>query len=213
MFGRRPTASRRCEASIVGLPSAVHPHRHASVPRRNADAARIHPDSDAFAHQDVVNRRGHVVVFALDESRRHLDHGHVGAKPAEHLAELEADVTAADNRQVGGHDIQMHHRAVREVGNVVEAWQRGYGRTPANIDEDSIRVQRRVTDSNFVRRQEAGVSRVDGAPLQASKRLLDTNPRSFGNGSFLAITVFRSTVTLPPTRTPYSSARLATWAT
>src|SRR5215510_2277913 len=30
---------------------------------------------------------------------------------------------------------------------------------------------------------------------------------------FLAITVFRSTVTLPPIRTPYSSARLATWAT
>ena len=84
------------------------------------------------------------------ESRRHLDHGHVGAKPAKHLGELEADVTAADNRQVGGHHIRMHHRAVREEGNVVEAWQRGYRRTPANVDEDSIRVQRRVADSNLV---------------------------------------------------------------
>ena len=86
-----------------------------------------------------MNRRGHVVVFALDESRRHLDHGHVGAKPAKHLGELEADVTAADNRQVGGHGMS---RCIIElfvrIGNVVEAWQRGYGRTPANVDEDAI---------------------------------------------------------------------------
>ena len=46
----------------------------------------------------------------------------------------------------------------------------------------TIRVQRRVTDFTLVRRQEAGVSRVDCAPLQL-RSIFSTPIREFGNGS------------------------------
>ena len=53
----------------------------------------------------------------------HLDDGDLAAEAAEHLAELEADVAAADDDEMLGEEVELHHRAVGQVGDRVDARQ------------------------------------------------------------------------------------------
>src|SRR6516165_7435937 len=65
-----------------------------------ADAFGIQPDLDAFALDDVLDRRRHVLVLMANEPRRHFDDRYPAAKTAVHLAEFEADIAAADNDEM-----------------------------------------------------------------------------------------------------------------
>ena len=79
------------------------------------------PDVDALGLEDLADRRGDVLVFALDQAIAHLDDGDLAAEAAEHLPELEPDVAAADDDEVLGDEVDVHHRAVGEERHLVDA--------------------------------------------------------------------------------------------
>ena len=59
----------------------------------------------------------------------HLDDRHLAAEAAVHLGELEADVAAADDRPgARGRKSSVHHRAVGQVGDLVDAGHRRHRR-------------------------------------------------------------------------------------
>jgi hypothetical protein len=54
------------------------------------------------------------------------------------LSKFEANVTAAKDHEMCGEDIDIHHRAVGQVRNLVEAGHRWNRDLRANIDKDLI---------------------------------------------------------------------------
>ena len=93
---------------------------------------------DAFALEDLEDRRRHVLVLAANQPIAHLDDGDLAAEAPEHLAELEADVAAADDDEMLGDEVDVHHRAVGEERHVVEPGHGGNERAAADVDEDAL---------------------------------------------------------------------------
>ena len=98
----------------------------------------------------------------------HFDHGDLAAEAAEHLAELEADVAAADHDEMAraGSRHRIIELLVRYV-DLVDAGHRRHDGAAADIDEDRSARQPLVADADFGGRFEAGVALVDGAVVRA----------------------------------------------
>ena len=101
-----------------------------------------------------MNRLGNVGVLAADDARAGLDHGHAGAEAPVDLRELQADVAAADDDQVGRHMVQMHDALVVERGHALNARQVGPAGAAAGVDENAWRLQHPAADIHLVRRAE-----------------------------------------------------------
>ena len=137
MFGTRPTASRRCEPRARGVALlAVEADRDALAVLLHAEALGVEPHFQAFRFQDLLHRLRDVFVLAADEPRAHLDDRNAAAEAPVHLAELEADVAAADEQEMLRHEVDVHHRDVGEVGHLIEAGHLGHQRPAADVDED-----------------------------------------------------------------------------
>ncbi len=148
------------------------------------DASSVDPDVDAFLREDAVDRGGDLLVFATDQPRPHLDDGHLGAEPAKHLSELEADVAAADDQEMPWHRVQIHHRAVRKERDSIQSLQGRDGGAPADVDEDPIGAQHLVRHRDLRGAAEPGVSRKDVAARQTAKPLLHAAARPLGDRVF-----------------------------
>ena len=85
---------------------AVNRHGHALVMPRKGDALCIRANGNALAFQDASDFEGDILVLARDQARRHLDDGHLGAKPPIHLRELEADIASAHDDEMPGHGVE-----------------------------------------------------------------------------------------------------------
>src|SRR5215471_18228860 len=141
VFGRRPTASNRCEPATSGAPSVQSTLATISSPRLARLMHCIEPDLDALALDDVFDRRRHVLVLVANEPRRHFDDRHPAAKAAVHLAKFEADIAAADNDEMARQKIDVHNRRIRQIGHFVYAGHRRHQRPPADIDKDLSSAQ------------------------------------------------------------------------
>ena len=113
----------------------------------------------------------------MDEPLRHLDDGDFAAETSEHLPEFETDVAAADDDQVPGNEVELHHRAVGEVLDLLEARQPRHGGAAADVDEDPLRREPVCIETHRVPRLEAGVGAIDRAPLHGLQPGLDADPR------------------------------------
>ena len=65
-----------------------------------------------------------------------VDEGDAAPEAAEHLAELDADVAAAEDQEVIGDLVELHEGGVRVVRDVAEAVDRWDGGARADVDDD-----------------------------------------------------------------------------
>ena len=98
---------------------------------------------DALVAQDVAHALRYFVVFARDDPRALLDDGDLRAEAPVHLAEFEPDVAAADDDQMLGQEVDVHHRRVGEIRSSCEARHRRHQRAAADVDEDLLRLAAR----------------------------------------------------------------------
>ena len=131
---------------LLGAAGGVEAHRDVLAALGDLQAVDAHVDVDAFGFQDVGDGRGGVLVLARDQPRGHLDHRHLAAEAAEDLRELQADVAAADDDQVRRDEIDVQHRAVGEIGDLVQPGDVGHEGAAADIDEDLRRAQGLAAD-------------------------------------------------------------------
>ena len=94
-----------------------------------------------------------------------FDHGHLASEAAIDLSKLKADVAAAQDHQMRGEEIDVHHRAVGEVGNLVEAGYRRNRGPRAYIDENLIGRELGTVHCHFLFRDKAAMAFVDRASL------------------------------------------------
>src|SRR5262249_50280280 len=101
-----------------------------------ADALRVEAHVYAFPFQDLLDGRGHILVFASYQALPHFDDRDLASETAIHLPELEPNIAAADNDEMRGEIVYFHHGAVVETLNLRKPRHlRAHG-PPANIDED-----------------------------------------------------------------------------
>ena len=85
------------------------------------DALRVQPDVDSFLLQDFFDAGRNIFVFTLDQPGAHLEDGDLASEAPEHLTELEADVAASGDDQAARQEIDVHHRTVGEVRNLIDS--------------------------------------------------------------------------------------------
>ena len=101
----------------------------------------------AQAHIDALGREArqhdgrHVVVFAHQQARRHLDLGDARAEPREGLRQFAADRPAAQHQQALGAHAQVPDVVGREHLDLLDAWQLRHERPRPGGDDDGPRGQ------------------------------------------------------------------------
>src|SRR5262249_53303755 len=91
----------------------------------HTDHFTVEAQVDAFLAEKIADRLRDVLVLPRDQARPELDQGHLAAEAAIHLGEFKSDVAAAQDDEMWREKIYLHHRAVGEVGDLVEAGNRG----------------------------------------------------------------------------------------
>ena len=111
-----------------GSSSQLTSHGDAAGALFDVETLRIEANADALGFQDLPYRLRDVLVLPRDQPGRHFDDGDAAAEAPVHLCELEADVAAADDDQMLGQEIDVHHAAVRQIVDIAEAGDRRHGR-------------------------------------------------------------------------------------
>src|SRR5512139_106632 len=140
---------------------------------RHARNATVDVGLDTFATQDFGDRRRNIFVFACDQAWREFNDGYLASEAPVDLCKLQADIAAAQDDQMRRQKIDVHHRAVCEVANLIES---GNGRrqgSSTDIDENPRGLQVLISDPDRMRAGKSGVPFVERAPLEVFQRLLN----------------------------------------
>ena len=124
---------------------------------------------DPFGGEEAGDLGGDVLVLPSGDVRPALEDRHGAAEAAEHLAELEGDVAAADDDEVLGQRVEVEDAIVVEPGHVTESRDRGLCGPRAHVEEDLGRHHRALSDGDHVAvgfaADEARLAVDEGEPL------------------------------------------------
>src|SRR6266513_1311709 len=90
--------------------AAINLHGYFVAAFFKGDAFSPQTDLDTFAFENCFDVFGNVFVFAVNQARSPLHNGHLTAEAAIHLSKLQSHVAAADDDQVLGQKVHVHHR-------------------------------------------------------------------------------------------------------
>src|SRR4029453_2368930 len=99
----------RAEDSLIAA-AAINLHSHFVAAFFKADAFSAQTHLDVFAFENCFDVFGNVFVFTLNQSRPSLHNRDLTAEAAIHLSKLQSYVAAADDDQVLGQKVYVHHR-------------------------------------------------------------------------------------------------------
>ena len=101
----------RADDSLIAA-AAINLHSQFVAAFFKADALSAQTYLDAFALENCFDVFGNVFVFvfAVNQSRPSLHDGDFTAKTAVHLSKLQPHIAAADDDQVLGQKVHVHHR-------------------------------------------------------------------------------------------------------
>ena len=125
---------------------------------------------NAFVFHDLPDCLGDIHVFALNQPRGHLDDRHLAPKTPKHLSKLQPDVAAAYDHQMPRKKIDVHHRGIGEIRNLLDAGHVGNKGTPAHVDKNLGGCEAIGANANLVGRFEpcmASTNRDVGIPAQS----------------------------------------------
>src|SRR5258708_4940021 len=141
--------------------AAIEAHGNAVALLFDLQAPGIEAHFNPLALENLPDGVRHIRVLAGDQPIGHLNHRHAGAEAAIGLRELEADVAAADDKETLGQEIDLHHRAVGEIGDVVEPRHGGNERAATRVDDDVVGLENLAVDAHRLRPGEACVAAID----------------------------------------------------
>ncbi len=126
--------------------------------RSEADAFGVQSDLDPLAFEHFSHGVGDVGVVAGDQAWALFDHGDPGAEATVDLGELEPDVAAADDDQVVGHLVELHHARAGEGVHVADTGHVGDPGASADVQEDPLGLEHPIADDHAVGSVERGVT-------------------------------------------------------
>src|SRR5438552_12371423 len=99
----------RSDDSLIAA-AAINLHGHSVAAFFKGDAFSAQTDLNTFAFENCFNVFGNVFVLTPNQSRPPVHNGHLTAEAAIHLSKLQSHVAAADDDQVLGQKVHVHHR-------------------------------------------------------------------------------------------------------
>src|SRR5262249_50354457 len=145
------------------------------------DDLAIQSDINVFVLEDIRDGARDILVLASDEIRRKLDHRDVTSESAIGLRELESDIAPAENDEVGRQKIYLHHRAVGQVGDLVQPTDRRHDRPAAHIDKNLIGGETFTVDLYRLGPDETTMALENGTSFKPLQRSLDAFARGKEN--------------------------------
>src|SRR5438876_4519612 len=113
VVGVRHTTDReqrmRADDSFIAS-AAINLHSHFVAAFFKADAFSVQTDLDSFAFENCFDVFGNVFDFTVNQSPPPLHNGDFTAEAAIHLSKLQSHIAAADDDQVLGQEVHVHHR-------------------------------------------------------------------------------------------------------
>ncbi len=82
----------------------------AAIAFRQRDTFRIQPDVYALSLQDFAHSLGNVFVLPSNQARSHFHNRDFAPEAAIDLGELQPNITSADDDEMLGQEIDVHHR-------------------------------------------------------------------------------------------------------
>src|SRR5258708_7798338 len=162
----------------------------------DAPTPRIQAKIDAFTGEKRRNGLRDILVLTRDEARAYLDDCDLATEASVHLSKLEANVAATEHQQMSGQEIDIHHRAIGEVGDLLQAGDLRHDGTAADIDEDLLGAQDLRADLHFARRHKSRMALINPAVLQVLIRRL-----AGGGGHVMSVIAASTFLRLPADRT------------
>ena len=92
--------------------AAVEVYGHALAPALHRNAFGIETDLNPLLLQNLADRVGDVGVFAADQPLALFNDGDAAAEAAIHLTELQTNIAAANDDEMLGQEVDMHHATV-----------------------------------------------------------------------------------------------------
>src|SRR5437868_15378482 len=89
--------------------AAVNLHGHFVSAFFKGDAFSAQTDLNTFAFENCFDVFGNIFVFTVNQPRPPLYNGHLTAEAAIHLSKLQSHIAAADDDQVLGQKLHVHH--------------------------------------------------------------------------------------------------------
>ena len=126
-----------------------------------------------------------------------FDHRHLASEAAIGLCEFKTDVTAAQDDEMRREEIDVHHRAVGEIRDLIEAGDRGNRRARADIDEHAVGRDLRTVHCDFLFGDKAAMALVNRTAFQRLERSLDPVMRWSHDGVLARLDGLMSTLTAP----------------
>src|SRR4029079_11273963 len=122
----------------------------------------VEAEVHTFVFEDFPNFGRNIRIFTANQARPHLDDGDFPAETTEHLSKLEADIATADDNEMPWKKVDLHHRRVREIWNLIDTrhiWNAG---ADTGIDKEFVGRKPVAIDFDFFWRHEARVSLENG---------------------------------------------------
>src|SRR5580704_393364 len=104
----------------------------------NAQAFRAGENIDTLPRQDIGDRCRYVCILVRSQTLPVMDDTDLAAKPPIHLTEFQTNIAAAQYQQVARQEVDVHHRSVGEVIDLIEARNLGHIRASTDIDENPV---------------------------------------------------------------------------
>src|SRR4029077_4712704 len=111
--------------------------------------------------ENLLKFGGDLRILTGHDLRLIVKNGDSAAETAEHLTELEPDVSSPENDQMLGQILQLHHAFIRENAGRVESRNFGDDRAATRVDENLFGFEKSFAQSNLVRTRELGLPLVE----------------------------------------------------
>src|SRR5277367_4326358 len=134
-----------------------------TVALADPDVVGTDDDINPFGLEDLLDGGRDILVFAGRQPQAPLHDRHPGPEAAVHLRELQCDVAAAEDDQVGWQRVEFEDRDVGEELDIGESRDIRHHRTASDVEEDPVSMQEVLADTQRVWILETGVTAIDGA--------------------------------------------------
>src|ERR1041384_2580625 len=131
-------------------------------------AFRIQANANAVCLEDIAHRCGNIFIFPPNQPRRHLDNRDIASEAMIHLGEFQPNITSADDDEVLGQEVEIHHRRVRQKWNFINSLEWGNRGSSTNIDENLVSFEHVIIDHHTSRGLKASMTLNDGTFLKSS---------------------------------------------
>ncbi len=122
-----------------------------------------------FRLHDFAHSLGNIFVFPPNQARSHLYDRDFAPEAAIDLRELQSNITSADDDEMLGQEIDVHHRRVFEKWDVMNPRHLGNRSAPANVDKDLVGLKNFIVDRDRVGRLKTGMAMDDRTILHSSQ--------------------------------------------